>query len=221
MRKFDTDKKRIRTELRFWNKIANRYDSWVKSAFEDQYVEFKSKIYSFVGPDDVVLDMGTGTGEIAYHITKKCREVVGVDLSENMIDIASNKSFRQIADNLTFKAGDAYNLPFNNSCFDKVICCNVLQTMKEPILAIKEGRRVLKYNGEFISITYCFKDSSLTERIRLIKWVLLYGIPIYWTNFSREGLEAKFKSAGLKIIESSDIWEKPVVLLLRCKKIVE
>ena len=135
-----------------------------------------------------------------------------------MIAIAKKKNSMLDIDNLTFKIGDAYNLPFNDSTFDKVICCNTLQALKEPQKAIMECRRVLKDEGEFISITYCFESSGILEQLKLIKWVILYGKPKYWHNFKRDDLIVHVKEANFQIIEKKDVWQKPVVLFLRCKK---
>ncbi len=81
-----------------------------------------------------------------------------------------------------------------------------------------EGKRVLKDGGEFISITYCYGDSGFLEKAKLIKWVILYGLPKYWLNFTRDELIGYFEKTGFKIMEKEDIWKKPVVLFLRCGK---
>jgi ubiquinone/menaquinone biosynthesis C-methylase UbiE len=212
------DGTRRRGERKFWNKIARIYDSWIEKAFEDQYKVFRVKIRSHVQPTDVVLELGTGTGDIALHVAPYCKNVVGIDIAPEMIAIANRKKSEQNHDNISFQEGDAYDLPFAGDSFDKVICCNALQTMKEPLRAMIEGRKVLKDGGEFLSITYCFDDSSFWDRLKLIKWVMLYGKPRYWINFTREELIAHFKRADFELIEDEDVWLKPVVLFLRSRK---
>jgi ubiquinone/menaquinone biosynthesis C-methylase UbiE len=212
------DVKRKKNERKYWNRISRIYDSWIEKAFEDQYAEFRLKFGSSVQPTDTVLELGTGTGDIALHIAPHCKEVVGIDLAPEMITIANGKRSVWNLENISFQVEDAYNLPFDEFSFDKVICCNVLQTMKDPLRAITEGRKVLKDGGDFISITYCFGDSSFWELLKLIKWVILYGKPRYWINFTRNDLIANFKRADFEILEDEDIWKTPVVLFLRCKK---
>ncbi len=211
--------KRKKGEKGFWSKIANRYDKWIDRAFADQYEAFKSKISSYMQPDDAVLEVGTGTGEIAFHIADHCKKVVGIDISPEMVTIANRKKNETDIKNVTFQVEDAYELPFADSSFDKVICINALQTMKEPLKAIMEGKRVLKEGGEFISITYCYGDSSFLEKLKLIKWVILYGFPKYWNNFSRNELTGYFERVNFKVIEKEDVWKKPIVLFLRCGKV--
>ena len=187
------DKKRISGERKFWDKTAKVYDDWLESSFKEQYNTIKSKVLLNIKSTDTVLDMATGTGEIAT-----CRLTV--------------------AYYFTFQVEDAYNLPFPDSSFDKVVCCNALQAMKEPNRAIEEGKRVLKDDGEFISITYCFADSGLIEQFKLFKWVVLYGIPIYWTNFTCKSLVDHFEDANFKTLEDIEVWQKPVILFLRSEK---
>ncbi len=212
------DEKRIASEKRFWSKTAKKYDSWLDRAFKDQYVKFKLKTAQYINKNDSVLEIGTGTGEIAFHIAPLCKTLKGVDIAPEMIEIANKKKSKLKINNLSFSVGDAYNLPFPDSSFDKVITCNSLQTMKEPEKAILDGKRVLKPGGEFISITYCFGDSSIFERLKLIKWVILYGMPVYWKNFTRKALKALFKQANFQILEQEDVWKKPVVLFIRGRK---
>jgi ubiquinone/menaquinone biosynthesis C-methylase UbiE len=85
------DVKRKKNERRFWNRISQIYDSWIEKAFEDQYAEFRLKFSSSVQPTDTVLELGTGTGDIALHIAPHCKEVVGIDLAPEMIAIANGK----------------------------------------------------------------------------------------------------------------------------------
>ena len=211
--------KRKKGEQKFCNKTASRYDAWVDRAFQGQYRSILSKLNSYIQTNDAILDLGTGTGEITFNISKNSKSCVGVDISPKMISIANKKKRGLHQQKVTFQVEDAYNLSFPDTSFDKVICCNVLQTMKDPLQAIKEGKRVLKPGGEFLSFTYCYGDSSLIEQLKLIKWVFLYGMPKYWTNFKRKSLTDIFRSAGLKVVETEDVWQKPVILFLRCEKI--
>ncbi len=206
---------------KFWSKVAKVYDQWIESAFRDQYDVFRAKISSYIQQDDIVLEVGTGTGDIALRVAPKAKKVVGIDISPEMIAIASRKISELNLKNLAFQVEDAYKLPFAEFTFTKVMSCNSLQTMKEPFKAIIEGKRVLKEGGEFISITYCFGDSGFLEQLKLMKWIILYGKPKYWLNFTTNGLAACFEKAGFEIIEKEVVWEKPTVLFLRCRKVVE
>jgi ubiquinone/menaquinone biosynthesis C-methylase UbiE len=86
------------------------------------------KIRSHVQPTDVVLELGTGTGDIALHVAPYGKNVVGIDIDPEMIAIANRKKSEQNHDNISFQDGDAYDLPFAGDSFDKgssLLCLNV------------------------------------------------------------------------------------------------
>ena len=215
------DENKMKEEGKFWNKIAKRYDQWIQTAFEDQYKVFRAKIGSYIQPDDIVLEIGTGTGDIAFHIAPKCKKVIGIDIAPEMISIANRKNLDAKFNNLSFQIGDVDDLSFAESTFTKIVCCNSLQTMKVPLNVIRGGKKVLKEDGEFLSITYCYGDSGFVEKLKLIKWTIKYGIPKYWSNFKQKDIAAHFINAGFEIIEEGVVWEKPVVLFLRCRKKIQ
>ncbi|MBP2029097.1 ubiquinone/menaquinone biosynthesis C-methylase UbiE [Methanohalophilus levihalophilus] len=210
--------RRRKRERRFWTKVSSGYDEWINRDFADQYETFKPRVASAVLPEDEILEVGTGTGEIAIHLAPKCRSVNAVDISPEMIAIANSKKMESGTENIEFKVEDAYSLSFDDCSFTKVIAVNSLQTMKQPSEAMLEGYRVLRNSGEFISITYCYGDTGLFERLKLMKWAFQYGIPGYWNNFRKKDLVSKFKEAGFEILETEWVWKHPRVLFLRCRK---
>ena len=214
----DSNEKRVRGERGFWSRVASRYDGWVESAFKDQYDVFKPKIASYIGSDDTVLEIGTGTGEVSFHIAPIAASVVSVDISPMMIEVAREKCLKKGFGNIIFQVEDGYDLPFQDSSFSRVVAVNSLQTMKDPFKSIAEGIRVLEDGGEFLSITYCYGDTGFLERAKLLKWIILYGLPSYWNNFKAKDLISLFSKAGFEVVEKEFVWESPKVLFLRCRK---
>lgn len=213
-----SDTKRIEGERKFWGKVARQYDNWISEAFSDQYKVNKSKLSSIIKPDDVILEIGCGAGDMTYHLAPKCKKIIGTDLSPEMISVAKIREINSELNNVFFQVEDSYNLSFSDNMFDKIICVNALQVMKEPKNAVLEGKRVLKKGGEFVSITYLFGDSGLVEYFKLTRWVIKYGKPKYWHNFKQSELIDIFRVAGFEISEKELIWKKPKVLFLRCRK---
>ena len=76
----------------------------------------------------------------------------------------------------------------------------------------------MKAGGEFITITYCYADAGFGEKVKLIKWVLLYGLPKYWHNFRCRDISDLFKQADLEILEEELVWRKPAVHFIRARK---
>ena len=71
------------------------------------------------GPLSCVLDMGCGSGVQSFYLGEHAKEVVGIDLSERLIEIASKRCARY--SHVRFQVGDACRLPFKDQRFDFII----------------------------------------------------------------------------------------------------
>lgn len=98
-----------------------------------------------------VLDVGCGDGKVTAEIAQYVPEgsVVGVDNSEEMISLASEKFPHPEYPNLSFKVADAKNLNFNNE-FDVVLSNAVLHWIDDHVKVLKGMYRCLKNNGRIL-----------------------------------------------------------------------
>ncbi len=112
-----------------------------------------------------VLDVGCGTGELSLLLADKGHRVTGVDLSDSMIEVATEKN-RALGLNARFGAGDAEDLEFGDCTFDVVFNRHLLWTLPHPEKAIGEWRRVLKEGGQAIIIDGYWRNNSLNSRLR-------------------------------------------------------
>ncbi len=72
-----------------------------------------------------ILDIATGTGDLAIDLLEtKATEIIGVDISEDMLKIAHNKVNNRNLKRYKFKLkiGDAENLDFQDNYFDAITC---------------------------------------------------------------------------------------------------
>jgi ubiquinone/menaquinone biosynthesis C-methylase UbiE len=92
-----------------------------------------------------LLDLGCGPGIHAKEYVKRGAEVIGVDLSEEMIRLA-----REYCPDGKFRKSDAYQLPFQNSSFDIVTSSLLLDHVDDLSKVVDEVGRVLKDNGLFV-----------------------------------------------------------------------
>lgn len=109
-----------------------------------------------------ILDVGCGTGTLGtwcMNLGPAVRQVVGLDMSENMIARARAKAARlprHFNGRLRFLVGDAEHLPFPDASFDVVTCCNSFHHYPHQQRAVREMRRVLNDHGRLILIDgYC------------------------------------------------------------------
>ena len=84
--------------------------------------------------DTTVLDVGAGNGIFTWWWAQRVREVVGIELSPNMIERSPCKDL--------MREGDAYDLPFEDDSFDLVFAGNLLHHLFRPGDALREMARV-------------------------------------------------------------------------------
>jgi ubiquinone/menaquinone biosynthesis C-methylase UbiE len=103
--------------------------------------------------DGRVLDVGTATGSLAIEFAKAIPgvAVVGLDLSDAALELARvNAQENGVSSRVTFKEGNAENMPFEDGCFDAAISNNTLHLIEHPVRLFDEIHRVLKPRGRFI-----------------------------------------------------------------------
>ena len=98
---------------------------------------------------DVVLDFGCGSGYFTIEIAKKVHKALGIDSSPGVTSIPVPLLLKDKLDYLQVSGED---LHFKDSSFDKILVSEVLATIKDPNIFIKEIQRVLKPNGLIVII---------------------------------------------------------------------
>ncbi|MEA1904486.1 MAG: class I SAM-dependent methyltransferase [Candidatus Hadarchaeota archaeon] len=92
------------------------------------------------------LDLGCGTGNLLEKLGALCDSVVGLDLSEDMLSVASSKNLKAES-GLSLVRGRASKLPFPDNSFDLVTVYSVLHHLPHFPDPISEISRVLKKGG--------------------------------------------------------------------------
>jgi ubiquinone/menaquinone biosynthesis C-methylase UbiE len=100
-----------------------------------------------------VLDLGCGTGNIAWQIKNKINaDLIGVDVSLAMLKVAKDKSLEVICTDI-----DNQQLPFRDSSFDTVIGAYVIHQIKNLNFILSECYRVLR-DGALVLLTSSHKQ---------------------------------------------------------------
>lgn len=153
--------------------------------------------------DYKILDVGTGTGKMAYAFAKRGYEVIGVDLSEAMLNVANkNNKYK----NLRFQVGDATNLKFDDNSFD-VCCASFLlhetpQMIREKIL--KEMVRVTKPKGLILIVDYGLPENRV-GRFLVYNIVKAYEYK-YYVEFIKSDLDVFLLKSGIQIQEKLPVF---------------
>ena len=94
-----------------------------------------------------VLDLASGTGEPAISLALGVGEqgqVTAFDLSAELLQIAQNRAQARGLRNFTTQQGDAHSLPFTDNSFDLATSRFGVMFFREPEVALRESRRVLR-----------------------------------------------------------------------------
>ena len=145
-----------------WNKRnARAYERFIKvtPSGDEQFWE-DAIVNTPINKNAVILDLGTGTGFLARIILKNGFNVLGLDLSKNMLAVAKKK-----APETFLVRGDAENIPLKDSSVDLIVSRWVLWTLPHPWEALEEIVRVLKPDGRVI---LCDGDSKNTPKSAVI-----------------------------------------------------
>ena len=163
--------------------------------------------------DERVLDIATGPGYIAEAFAGAAREVIGVDLTDAMLAIGKQRTTERGIANVSFRAADAQNLPFENGAFDVVVCRLALHHLMQPLQVLREMTRVCRAGGKvLVEDIYAsehperaafqdrwevLRDSSHVRTLALSELLLL---------FCDVGLETDFVTTADDLIPEVERW---------------
>lgn len=123
--------------------------------------------YAHIKEGDTVLDLGSGAGNdvfVAQKIVGESGKVIGVDMTQAMIDKANQNKKKLGYTNVDFRLGEIENLPLESESVDVVVSNCVLNLVPDKTRAFSEIHRALKTGGHF-SISDIVLEGSLPESI--------------------------------------------------------
>lgn len=149
---------------------------------------------------DLVLDLGSGGGIdvfLAANKVGKSGKVIGVDMTEKMIENAALTAKNGKYENVEFKLGEIEDLPVENDSIDVIISNCVINLTPDKLTAYKEAFRVLKPGGKIL-ISDLVTEAELPDVIkqRLQAWSGCTGGAI-----EKEEYLKTIKAAGFSDVE--------------------
>lgn len=105
-----------------------------------------------ISPGGTVLDLGSGAGNdvfVARTMVGDTGHLIGVDMTEKMIDLAERNRKKLGFENVEFRLGDIEGLPVDSNSIDTVLSNCVLNLVPDKLQAFREIFRVLKPGGRF------------------------------------------------------------------------
>jgi demethylmenaquinone methyltransferase/2-methoxy-6-polyprenyl-1,4-benzoquinol methylase len=183
--------------------IADRYDFITVALSYGQDRRWKRRLVDLASPRRGVraLDLATGTGDIAFALAARGADVVGLDVTLRMIELANAKRDRgnRSPDRLAlltsassgegaraghpsarFLVGDMLALPFPSASFDIVTTGYGLRNVPDLDGAIDEIGRVLAPGGQFLSLDFNRPENAIV-RTAYLAYLTAVGGALGWT----------------------------------------
>jgi ubiquinone/menaquinone biosynthesis C-methylase UbiE len=176
-----------------YSRLANSYDrkwlAYVEASTRETLARLNLK------NTDRILDVGCGTGALLYQLSRRVPQarLVGVDAVVAMLNVARPR----LPATVELRQAWADELPYDDYSFDVVLSCSVLHYFPDPLAVLREMRRVLRANGQFVITDWCGDY--------LVSWIRTLYIrklsPAYVKTYSRRELVRMLEQAGLEEIE--------------------
>ena len=114
-----------------------------------------------------LLDVGGGTGDIAFRFRKRGGGPVTVcDINREMLAVGRDRALnRGLVNGLSWVCGDAETLPFPDASFDAYTIAFCLRNVTHIDAALVEARRVLKPGGRFLCLEFSRVDNDFLRLI--------------------------------------------------------
>lgn len=167
---------------RIFNEIAPRYDflnhflsGGLDIYWRKKFVRLLTTLTS--RPTLQILDLATGTGDLAIEMAKtsQAKEVIGLDLAQEMITLGRKKVEKLKAKDeggkgpckVQFILGDGMQIPFPDNRFDAVTIAFGLRNFPDPLRGLQEMFRVLKPGGRIFILEFSLPTSPFWKKLYL------------------------------------------------------
>jgi ubiquinone/menaquinone biosynthesis C-methylase UbiE len=152
--------------------------------------------------DEHVLDLGTGTAHTALAFAPLVADVVGLDLTQEMLDAGGRLAMERGVKNLDLQLGNAEAIPFEDESFDLVVARQCPHHFADVALAIREAARVLRPGGRLLIL-----DSISLPNPKLDTFMNAVEIlrdPSHVRNYSLAEWKNFFEDAGIDVQAQQD-----------------
>lgn len=205
----------MKNSNKFWDKQAKNYNSGASK----ETMDLLNKSEKYLKDTYVVLDFACGTGDSTIGIAKHVDEIVGIDMSKEMIKYAKLRVEEAELTNVKLIATTLDDSELISGSFDIIFAFNIIHLLDDWGSTMERVNHLLKPSGLFISNTACMgeKANFTSHIIKLIsKLSILPNIKSYTCN----ELEESISSYGFSTLESIKSDEKVPNLYLVAKKMI-
>lgn len=181
--------------------ISGNYDGLNRVISFGIDVKWRKKVLRLVQEQnpDTVLDIATGTGDLAILMAKtNASKITGLDISSGMLEIGKQKvKDRALENRIAMVLGDSENMPFPDNHFDAITVSFGIRNFETLEKGLAEILRVLKPNGIFVIL-----ETSVPEKTPFKQGYRLYTkniLPIIGRLFSKDNVAYGYLSESAAV----------------------
>jgi len=196
---------------KMWDQLAKNWDTLGISLGEND-LKIIGLTKKYLSASSFVLDYGCATGSIALEVASKAKEVRGIDISSNMIEIAKSKTDQRNIKNIGFARATIFEENLEKESFDVILSLSVLHLVENLTQVVDRVNQLLKPGGVFISTTPCLGEKAFLSVLMNGPIFILskVGVIPSITFFSGSSLTAIITNAGFQMIEQGDLSVRPL-----------
>ena len=185
----DSDLGKKEQVAQMFNNISDNYDGLNRMISFGIDVKWRKKVVKLVADcqPKLVLDIATGTGDLAINISKNtsASKIIGLDISEGMLGVGKQKVAKENLDNVELVLGDSEKIPFEDNTFDAITVAFGIRNFETLEKGLAEILRVLKPKGSFVIL-----ETSVPVKTPYKQFYNFHSsrvLPLMGKLFSKEG----------------------------------
>jgi demethylmenaquinone methyltransferase/2-methoxy-6-polyprenyl-1,4-benzoquinol methylase len=184
-----------------FDNISGNYDGLNRVISFGTDVKWRKKVLAMVSSKnpDTILDIATGTGDLAILMTKtNANKIVGLDISAGMLDVGRKKiEQKKLSNKIEMVLGDSENIPFEDNSFDAITVAFGVRNFETLEKGLAEILRVLKPNGIFVIL-----ETSVPKKFPFKQGYYFYTkniLPLIGKLFSKDNSAYSYLSESASV----------------------
>ena len=187
--------------------ISGNYDGLNRVISFGIDIKWRKKVLKLVSDKNpkTVLDIATGTGDLAILMTETTAEkIIGLDISAGMLDVGRKKiEAKHLSDKIEMILADSENMPFEDNTFDAITVAFGVRNFETLEKGLAEILRVLKPNGIFVIL-----ETSVPEKTPYKQGYAFYSkniLPLIGKLFSKDDSAYQYLSESASVFPYGEV----------------